>query len=129
MHYTALVTVLVALLYVWLGTRVAQAHRQYGVKLPKMSGSEEFERINRAHMNTVEWAPIFLPLLWLFAFYVSDMFAAVVGLVWIGARIWYLAGYRAGAEKRFMPFLVQALACGVLLAGDVIGIVLRLAKG
>ena len=34
-------------------------------------------------MNTLEWMPIFLPSLWLFAIYISDPVAAVLGLIWI----------------------------------------------
>ena len=30
-------------------------------------------------MNTLEWMPIFLPSLWLFAIYLSDAFAAALG--------------------------------------------------
>ncbi len=129
MHYTALVTALTAALYVWLGIEVSKAHRAFGVKLPATAGHPDFDRVHRAHMNTVEWAPIFLPLLWLFAFYVNDIAAAALGLVWIGARVWYFRGYSEAAEKRFRPFLVQTSICGVLLVGSVIGIVLRLVKG
>ncbi len=129
MHFTAFVTILAAILYVWLGIQVANAHRAFGVALPKTYGNENFERVNRAHMNTVEWAPVFLPLLWLCAYYVSDVFAGVVGLVWIGARVWYLTGYREATEKRFPAFFIQAGACGVLLVGALIGLAWRVFHG
>ena len=51
-------------------------------------------------MNTLEWLPIFLPSLWLFAIYVSDAIAAVIGLVWIVGRIVYLIGYTKSVRKR-----------------------------
>jgi glutathione S-transferase len=129
MHYTALVTLLIAILYVYLGLQVAAAHRQFGVALPKTYGNEDFERVYRAHMNAVEWAPVFLPPLWLFAYYVSDIGAALIGLVWIGARVWYLALYRVGVDKRFPAFAVQGTATLVLLAGDLIAILVRIVKG
>src|SRR3954465_15530933 len=37
-----------------------------------------FERVFRVQMNTLEWMPIFLPSLWLFAIYVSDPIAAAI---------------------------------------------------
>ena len=65
-------------------------------------------------MNTLEWMPIFLPLLWLFAFYVSDWAAAVLGLVWIGGRVIYIRGYSAAAGEAspgFYPGPLRAARC------------------
>ena len=67
-------------------------------------------------MNTLEWMPIFLPSLWLFAIYNSDAIAALVGLVWIVGRVLYMTGYSQAAEKRGPGFFIQSLACGVLVA-------------
>lgn len=128
-HYTALVTLVAVLLYFSTGIRVARARRTYGVKLPAITGHPDFERVFRTQMNTLEWMPIFLPLLWLFAVYVSDIAAAAVGLVWIVGRILYIRGYAIAAEKRETGFFVQALASGVLLIGALIGIITRLIHG
>jgi len=68
-------------------------------------------------MNTLEWMPVVLPALWLFAVYVSDWLAASIGLVWIAGRILYLIGYSRAAEKRGPGFGIQALAGLVLLLG------------
>ena len=73
--------------------------------------------------------PIFLPLLWLFAFYVNDWGAALLGLVWIVGRVLYIRGYSAAADKRGNGFSVQALACVVLFIGSLAGIVWRMASG
>ncbi len=78
------------------------------VLAPAMSGHPEFDRIFRVQMNTLEWMPIFLPLLWLFAFYVSDVAAAVLGLVWIAARILYVVRYTEAASQRGPGFHLQA---------------------
>lgn len=125
MHFTAFVTMLTALMYVYLGIQVAQARQKFGVKLPKTQGNDDFERIYRAHMNALEWAPVFLPLMWLFAYYVSDPLAAVLGLVWVGSRVWYLIGYSEAVEKRLLPFQVQAYTCAALLIGSFLGLIWR----
>ena len=55
-------------------------------------------------MNTLEWLPIFLPSLWLFAIYVSDAIAAAIELVWIIGRIVYMVRLhqvRPAAQPRF----------------------------
>ena len=69
-------------------------------------------------MNTLEWLPLFLVSLWLFAFaWNDDRIAAGVGCVWIIGRILYLTGYSKAAEARGPGFGIQALATGVLLLG------------
>ena len=124
-QYTALVTLLAVVFYVFLGTRVPAARRKFGVKLPAMTGHPDFERVCRVYANTLEWMPIFLPTLWLCAIYFSDIGAAVLGLVWIGGRVLYYAGYRKAVEKRLPGFLIQAVACLLLLFGALAGIVMN----
>ncbi len=62
-----------------------------------MTGDPPLERTIRAHYNTLEWMPIFLPSLWLFAIYWNSTAAAILGLVWIAGRIIYFLGYAAAA--------------------------------
>ena len=126
-HFTALVTLLAVLFYFFTSARVAKARGIYGVKLPAISGHPDFERVFRVQMNTLEWLPIFLPSLWLFAVYVSDQVAALIGLLWIVGRIVYMVGYTQATERRRPGFFIQALACAVLLFGAIGAIVWRLA--
>ena len=125
-HYTALVTLLSLLFYFYTTTRVSKARAEFGVKVPAILGNPDFERVFRVQMNTLEWLPIFLPSLWLFAIYVSDWIAALIGLIWIAGRIVYLVGYAQAAAKRGPGFGVQALAAGVLLLGALGAIVWRI---
>jgi glutathione S-transferase len=128
-RYTALVTLLAILSYFYFSLQVASAHEKFDVKLPATFGQPDFERIFRVQMNTLEWMPIFLPLLWLCAVYLSDIGAAIVGLVWIGGRVLYFMGYREAVDKRLPGFFVQAAACLLLLLGAFAGIVMRLVQG
>jgi glutathione S-transferase len=128
-HYSALVTLLAIALYFYTGLLVARARQKFGVKAPAIAGNADFERAFRVQQNTLEWMPIFLPLLWLFALYVNDLGAALLGLVWIAGRVLYIRGYSAAAEQRHNGFSVQAFACGVLLIGSLAGIVWRIAGG
>jgi glutathione S-transferase len=128
-HYTALVTILVILFYFYVGYRVPLARRKYGVSAPATTGNPDFERVFRVHMNMLEWMPIFLPLLWLFAFYVSDIGAAVLGLAWIAARAFYVVSYTQAADKRGPGFGLQVLVCVVLLVGALVGIIGHIAHG
>jgi glutathione S-transferase len=129
LNYTALVTVLAAVVYMSTSVLVSRARRKYGVSLPATSGHVDFERVFRTQMNTLESMPVFLPLLWLTAFYIGDVYAALVGLAWVVGRIAYIWGYTVSVEKRGPGFLIQAIAQIVLLFSALIGIVLRMLHG
>jgi len=123
MHLTALVTILTIAVYFWAALRVGRARGTYKIKAPATTGDPTFERLFRAHLNMMEWLPLFLPALWLFAFYIGDKWAALIGLVWVVGRILYLVSYAEAAEKRSTGFAIQAAATGVLFVGALIGIV------
>jgi glutathione S-transferase len=124
--YTALVTLAALFVYFWFCLLVGKARVQYKVAAPAVTGDPAFERLYRVQMNTLEWLPIFLPSLWLFAFYISDVIAALLGLVWIVGRILYKNGYEQAAEKRSLGFGIQALAAAVLAVGALIELGVRL---
>jgi glutathione S-transferase len=128
-HYTALVTCLAILFYFYTSILVSKARGKFGVKLPAISGHPDFERVFRVQMNTLEWMPIFLPSLWLFAIYISDGIAAAFGAVWIIGRVLYVIGYSKATEKRGPGFAVQFLAAAVLWVGALGGIVWRIMNG
>src|SRR5450631_1321151 len=125
-HFTALVTCLAIAFYFYTGIHVAKARARFGIKAPAISGNPDFERVFRAQMNTLEWLPIFLPSLWLFAIYISDPIAAAVGVVWIAGRVLYMTGYSQAADKRGRGFGVQAGAAILLWLGALGAIVWRL---
>jgi glutathione S-transferase len=125
-HFTAFVTCLAVLFYFYTSVHVAKARAAFGIKAPAISGNPDFERVFRVQMNTLEWMPIFLPSLWLFAVYISDGIAAAIGLVWIAGRILYLTGYSKAAAKRGPGFAIQATAATVLWVGALGAIVWRL---
>jgi len=125
-HLTALVTCLAILFYFLTSVQVAKARGTFGIKAPAISGNPDFERVFRVQMNTLEWLPIFLPALWLFAIYISDAIAAALGVVWIVGRILYLTGYSKAANKRGTGFGIQFVAAMLLWLGAVGAIAWRL---
>ena len=116
-RYSAIVTVLAVVFYFFIATRVGVARQKFGVKLPAIAGHPDFERVFRVHMNTLEWMPIFLPALWVFAVYCSPAWAAGFGVLWLVGRIVYFAGYRAAAKKRASGFFIQSIAVFALSLG------------
>ena len=128
-NFTALVTVLACLLYFYTSILVGQARKQFGVKVPATSGNVDFERTFRVQANMLEWMPLFLAGLWLFAIYISDAIAALLGVVWIVGRVMYIFAYAGAAEKRGPGFGVQALAGLALLLGALGAILWRIVHG
>jgi glutathione S-transferase len=125
-HFTALVTCLALAVYLLTSVQVARARATFGIKAPAITGNPDFERVFRVQMNTLEWLPIFLPALWLFAIYISDTIAAVLGSVWIAGRILYMVGYSKAADKRGRGFAVQSSATILLWLGATGAILWRL---
>ncbi len=51
---TALSTLLIVVLLVWIAVNVGIARHRYGVRAPAISGHEMFERAYHVQMNTLE---------------------------------------------------------------------------
>lgn len=126
---TAVVTLLSLLTYFWMGMQVGGARGKTGIKAPAMTGDPLLERAVRVQTNTLEWLPIYLVSLWLFAIYCNEQIAAGLGVMWIVGRVMYSVGYMADPGKRTAGFMIQFLACIVLLLGALGKIVYSLATG
>ncbi|MFO1168443.1 MAG: MAPEG family protein [Rhodoblastus sp.] len=86
------------------------------------TGDPNFERIYRAHQNMLEWMPIFLPALWLFAIYLSDRWPRSPSRLDRRARALHADRGLQAAEKRSTGFAIQATAAAVLFVGALAGI-------
>ncbi len=126
--YTALITALSLLVYVWNLVMVGRARGRYKLDAPATTGHPEFERVFRVQQNTVENLALYLPALWLFAAFVSDRWAAAIGLAWIVGRVIYARGYYTEASRRGTGFVISGIADVTLLAGALIGIVVQIVK-
>lgn len=115
--WPALVTVAALTLYIWMIVEVGRARGRSGVKAPAMTGDDGLERWARIQANTLEWLPIFLAGLWLFAIWWNDLAAAAIGAVWVLGRLVYALAYAADPARRGPGFLIQALAAFALLFG------------
>jgi len=120
----ALVTILALLTYLGTAVNVARNRRRHGVAPPAMTGAPQVEQALRVQANTLEWLAIFLPALWLFAVYWSDLIAAVLGGLWILGRLLYGFGYmQEKVTARYPGFGIQATATLILLIGAGVGAV------
>jgi len=122
MHFTVVATFLALLTYLGLSTYVSTARGKYGVKAPAVTGNADFERVLRVQQNTLEQIVLFLPSLWMFGAYVSDLWAGLLGLVWVAGRLLYAYSYYQDAAKRGPGFIIAISASLVLLVGSLIGV-------
>jgi len=113
----AIVTLVTGLMIFGMAITVARTHGATGLLAPIMTGHPQLERVIRGHMNTIEWVPIFLPSMWLFAIYWDVTWAAIIGVVWIVGRIAYFVGYLVEPNRRYPGFFIQAVATFTLLLG------------
>ncbi len=116
-YAVAVVTLLCSFMIFGMALKVAKTHSTTGILAPTMTGDPRLERAARAHANTLEWLPIFLPALWLFAIYWSPAWAAWLGVAWIVGRIAYFVGYLIDPMKRYPGFFIQSIAAFLLLFG------------
>lgn len=121
--YPALVTWGAMALYFWSMFRVGSARTKHQVMPPHTTGPEAFMRVFRAQQNTLEQLVLFLPSLWLFALFISHLWAGILGALWIIFRVWYILGYSRATEKRMAPFLFGLVITVVLLGGALFGMI------
>ncbi len=123
MPLVSIVTLLAILEFMVLGGMVGYARGKYGVKAPATSGHEMFERHFRVHYNTLEQMIVFLPALWLFGAFISELWAAGLGVIFVVARILYAFGYVRDPKKREVGSMLSFFVVTPLVLGALYGAV------
>ncbi|NXO31561.1 LTC4S synthase, partial [Cisticola juncidis] len=121
-HWLAVVTVLGVLEQAYFFLQVIYARRLFGISPPKISGPPEFERIFRAQVNSSEYFPIFLALLWQAGLFFHQGLAAALGVLYLCARYCYFMGYKASSAERLAPIYFSAGVLWILIAVSALGI-------
>ncbi len=120
--FTGFVTLLDMLIYMIFMVNVSRARTEYNVKAPHTEGPEPFLRVLRVQQNTVEQLIFHLPILWIAAFAMDDVFAASLGAIWCFSRGVYARGYYQKAKRRAKGFIIGMLVNVVLLVGAMLGV-------
>jgi glutathione S-transferase len=92
---------------VFFGTLVAKARQTYGIKAPAVSGNEQFERIYRVHINTLELLVVFFPSAYAAAHYWPSWIVAIAMCVYIAGRFVYWRSYTANPSSRTLGFTLS----------------------
>ncbi len=117
MHWPALVTLAALTLCFANAYAVGNARIRYKIKAPATTGHDMFERAYRVQMNTLENTVIFLPALWMCAWFADSAIASGLGALWLVGRVWYAFAYVREPKTRGRGFgLAYAAWGGLMLA-------------
>ena len=126
MEATVIVTFLALAQYSMFGIQVGSLRQKYDAPAPIQTGHEQFERMNRVHLNTLEQLVVFIPALWMHAYYANPLWGAIIGLVFITGRFIYRAEYLKNPASRSPGFAMTILSSMVLLVWALVAAVLKL---
>lgn len=123
--YPGIVSALALLVYYFTLFKAGMARGRFNVPAPSHDGPEEYQRYVRAHLNTLEHLALFLPGIWLFAFAVSPVWAAGIGIIWPIGRLMYALGYYENADKRSIGLYISMPPIYIFVLGSLIGFALQ----
>jgi uncharacterized membrane protein YecN with MAPEG domain len=129
MDYVAIVTALALIQFLLLGILVGRARTRYGVAAPATTGHEIFDRWFRVHMNTAEQLLLYVPSMWIYAYYWNPVWAAGIGALFIVGRTVYAITYIREPKSRSLGFLLTFIPIFVFLVGTLVGAIRSLIAG
>ncbi|CAH6779048.1 microsomal glutathione S-transferase 2 [Phodopus roborovskii] len=121
----AAVSLLSACQQIYFALHVGRARLKYKITPPAVTGSLEFERIFRAHQNSLEFYSVFIITLWMAGWYFNQVFAACLGLVYVYARHKYFWGYAETTDGRITGFKLSLGILALLIVIAVLGLASR----
>lgn len=128
MLYVDLVAILAVIQFLLFVFITGRARAKSGLKAPAISGDENFERMYRVQMNTLEMLIAFLPALYLAAKYWSPFWLAVVGCIYLIGRHLYWRAYIKSPATRGLGFALTIIPTSILAVSAIIGIFWSLMK-
>ena len=124
MALVAAVILLALIEFLVFGLLVGRARVRCNVVAPATTGHPVFERYFRVQQNTLEQLVVFVPSMWFFGLYVSAVWAAGLGVLFVIGRAVYLKGYVADPKKRGAGFGLSFLPNVILAGGALVGAIL-----
>ncbi len=123
MNYLYLLTLIILLQYFFLITKVGGAREKYNVLAPKVSGHEEFEKLYRVQMNTLEILIMFFPLCYITAQFFDPKIVALIGLLFPIGRFLFYKAYIVDPKTRSAGFITSMLPIFIYIIMTIVGLV------
>ena len=128
MAWVEIVTLLALIELIVFGVLVSRARGAYGVPAPATTGNPIFERYYRVQANTIETLMVFLPALWIASRYWSPRYVALIGAVYLIARVLYLFNYVRDPKRRGAGYALSMLPAIVLIITGLVGAIKALLR-
>jgi len=122
MDHATLIVLLALLQYVFFTGRVGLARGKYNVNAPACDGDESWNRLFRVQQNTLEQLIVFIPATYAFAFYLSELWVLIPGLIFLLGRFLYAMEYLKDPKTRTPGMALTLLSNMVLVLGALFGL-------
>ena len=123
MVFTTMATLLAVFLTSLFSARAGSLRGKAGLQPPAVTGDHDYEIASRIHGNPIEQLVIFLPVLWLGAQAIGDLYGGIAGLVWAVGRIMYSSAMRTDPTKRAPGMILTLLPTVVMFIAALYGVV------
>ncbi len=123
MLWIIVIVVLALIEFMVFGGMVGYARGKYQVPAPATTGNEVFERYFRVQQNTLEQLIVFIPAIWCFGTFISGLWGAALGAVFLVGRAIYAVGYIKEPKQRGLGFALSSFPTLILLLGGLIGVI------
>jgi uncharacterized membrane protein YecN with MAPEG domain len=125
MELLTVITMLALLQFILFAMKVGGARAKYGVDAPATSGHEEFERHYRVQYNTMEQLILFIPALWGFGYYISEIYAAGLGGLYLVGRAIYASSYVKEPKTRAVGMITTMIPNFIMIIGAIVGALMK----
>jgi len=126
MQYVELVAIAAVFQFLFFGAMTGLERRKSGLKAPKVTGDEGFERMYRVQMNTLEMLVAFMPALFIASKYWPPVLTASLGAAYLIGRLIYWRAYVTRPASRGLGFKLTIAPIALLIFLSCLGILMSL---